>query len=74
MSASPRKLTLRRETVRSLVPDDLERAQGGSILDATTVLIRKTIETVLSIDTQCASSCLTDPPTCLCPSYPCPTD
>lgn len=74
MSASPSKLTLRRETVRSLVADDLQHAQGGTVLDATTIVIRKTIETVLSINTQCASSCLTDPPTCLCPSFPCPTE
>lgn len=72
---SPRSsvLRLRSETVRRLTADHLEQARGGSIVQATTVIIRKTIETIVSANSQCASACVTDPDSCLCISIDCPT-
>ena len=69
-----KKLQLRRETVRRLAGPELETVQGGTIIQATTVLARKTVEITISANTMCASSCITDPPTCLCPTFGCPDD
>ena len=73
MPPTARVLRLRRETVRSLNADDLLGIRGGSIVEATTILIRKTIETVVSANSKCASACVTDPDSCLCVSAACPT-
>lgn len=67
-----KKLSLNRETVRHLDGPQLNQVQGGDgIGQLTTEAIRKTIATVLSAATLCQSECITDPPTCLCPSFDC---